>query len=201
MKLKRDFFQKPTIEVAKRLLGKNLVRITDKGVRLKGRILETEAYLGLKDPCCHSFNGKKTKRTQAMYQPGGVAYVYFIYGMHFCFNVVTALKGQPEAVLIRALKPLEGLSVLQKNRGKACSAHNLLNGPAKICQAMEINTSFSGQKLTSSPRLYIEKGIRVPKNQITTTRRVGLNLSQPARLWPLRFYISDKSQISCILKK
>lgn len=186
MKFKRKFFQKPTVEVAQALLGQNLVRITSKGVKLKGRILETEAYLGLKDPCCHSFKGSKTKRTRVMYQPGGVAYVYFIYGMHHCFNVVTGKEGEPEAVLIRALKPLEGLPVLKKNRG--ASVKNLLNGPGKICQAMEIDTSLSGQSLLNSP-LYIEKGVSINRKSIVTTPRVGLNPENPASLWPLRFYV------------
>ena len=190
MKLKREFFQKSTAQVARALLGQNLVRITDKGVRLKGRILETEAYLGLKDPCCHSFKGRKTERTRVMYQPGGVAYVYFVYGMHYCFNVVTARKGEPEAVLIRALKPLEGLPVLKKNRGVFRSARNLLNGPGKICQAMEMNTTLNGQSLLSS-NLYIEKGPGINKKSIVTTPRVGLNPSQPAALWPLRFYVAE----------
>ena len=148
--LEQAFFTRDTIQVARELLGCDLVRrIGD--VTLVGRIVETEAYLGVKDPCCHSFKGVLTNRTQSMYLPGGYSYVYFIYGMYHCFNVVTQMEGEPEAVLVRALKPIGGLVRMKKNRGQE-RLTNLCSGPGKLCQALEITKSLNGKKLKSSGR-------------------------------------------------
>ena len=184
-KLSPYFFTKNTVLTAERLLGKVLVRVMDSGEVLKGRIVETEAYLGLKDPSCHSFGGpggggRRTARTAVMYQKGGAAYVYFIYGMYYCFNIVTAKKDEPEAVLIRAVEPLEGLSAMQKNRqsflkaragpgppgaggfGRAGGAArtggvftSLANGPGKLCRAFAITSRLNGESLQGDI-LYIE---------------------------------------------
>ena len=115
-RLSKSFFTKDTVWVAEQLLGKTLVRVMDNSIVLKGKIVETESYLGLQDSCCHSFNNKKTPRTEVMYLPGGYVYVYFTYGMYYCFNIVTAQPKQPEAVLIRAIEPLQNLTYMQKNR-------------------------------------------------------------------------------------
>ena len=130
MKFNYDFFSRLTIQVAVDLLGQTLVHRTKKNVLFKGKIVETEAYLGLQDPCCHSFNGRITNRTKVMYQKGGHAYIYFTYGMHYCFNVVTAREGEPEAVLIRALEPIRGIENMKRNRAYP-PLKNLLNGPGK----------------------------------------------------------------------
>ena len=187
-KLSLSFFQQETIKVAETLLGCVLVRVTDQGHQLKGRIVETEAYLGLKDDSCHSFGGKKTKRTQTMFLLGGHAYIYFTYGMHYCFNIVTAGLNEPEAVLIRALEPLKGLKEMQKNRPQATSVFQLTNGPGKICQALNIDTSLNGEKLNGKS-LYVEKGPKPPIKEIEVSARIGLSPIKSSCYWPLRFFI------------
>ena len=182
-KLKKNFFTGKTAQTAEDLLGRILVRVLEDGQKLKGKIIETEAYLGIKDPSCHSFGGRFTPRTRVMFESGGLAYVYFTYGMHYCFNVVTAQKGQPEAVLIRALEPLEGITAMKKNRG---ADYNLTNGPARLCQAFRITKKLNGEDLTG-PRLYIEKGEPVSKAQIAVSERIGLSPLSSSACWPLRF--------------
>ena len=154
-RLKRPFFEQNTVKVAVDLLGCFLVKQTEKGNVLKGCIVETEAYLGLKDDCCHSFGGRKTERTKVMYMSGGYAYVYFTYGMHYCLNVVTAGSEEPEAVLIRALEPIEGISIMKKNRSQK-NIKNLTNGPAKLCQAFDIDRKLNGKELQGDS-LYIAR--------------------------------------------
>ena len=119
-----SFFQQETCRAAVQLLGQTLVRVTQDHQFLKGKIVETEAYLGIQDPSCHSFGGRKTSRTQTMYLPGGYAYVYFTYGMHYCFNIVTEGEGNPSAVLIRAVEPLEGVSQMTLFRKKNSKRKN-----------------------------------------------------------------------------
>ena len=134
--------------MAEDLLGCYLVRETKSSV-LMGRIVETEAYLGIEDPCCHSFQGLHTGRTKTMYLPGGHIYVYFIYGKYYCFNVVTGGVNQPEAVLIRAVEPVGGISKMQENR-KQKQLKDLCSGPGKLCQAFGINKDFNSQILSRS---------------------------------------------------
>ena len=199
-KLNPSFFQKETTKVAVALLGCVLNRVTKEGLCLKGRIVETEAYLGLKDDCCHSFGGRKTERTKVMYQPGGCAYIYFTYGMYYCFNIVTAGINEPEAVLIRAIEPLTGLDIMQKNRTRTLrqgprEIHQLTNGPGKLCQALNIDKSLNGE-LMSGDKLYVEKGIVPALKDIITSPRVGLSPKWNACYWPLRFYIHNNPFVS-----
>ena len=208
-KLSYSFYRGNTIKVAKGLLGHILVHRLRKGVALKGKIVETEAYLGLKDPCCHSFHGKKTGRVQVMYKAGGVAYVYIIYGLHICFNVVTEKSERPEAVLIRAIEPLEGIYKMRKNRnisfassaanGKRIHDVHLANGPAKLCQALGINRQHNGIDLTADT-LYIEKGTSAA-GKIRSSARIGMPKNREASLWLLRFYIKENPYVSHISKK
>ncbi len=187
MKLIRDFYQRDTIEVAEELLGKVLVR-DDGRQRLSGLIIETEAYLGLDDPACHTFGGRRTQRVQSMYLPGGHAYVYFVYGMHYCFNVVTT-ETAPEAVLVRALLPLEGVRTMQNWRRVKGDPEDLTNGPGKLCQALGIDRSFDGASLVGE-QIYIEEpsqARRPEKLRIEATPRVGINYAGDAAFWPLRF--------------
>ena len=199
--LKQAFFERPTIEVALALLGCVLVRVTKRGAVLKGRIVETEAYLGLNDDSCHSFGGKKTERTKVMYLPGGQAYVYFTYGMHHCFNIVTAGKEEPEAVLIRAVEPLKGIANLRKNRCQKPSNRDIVhlaNGPGKLCQAFDICRKFTGKSLSKKNRLYIEQGIAIPATNVLSRERIGLSPALSSCYWPLRFYIKDSPFVSRI---
>ena len=185
-RLKRNFFEKETTYVAEALLSQVLVRVLKNGTRLSGRIIETEAYLGVRDPSCHSFGGRQTQRNKTMYWPGGFSYVYFTYGMHYCFNIVTAKGGEPEAVLIRALEPLEGVDIMRKNRkGRS----DLTGGPAKLCQALEITKTLNGENLEGK-EIFIEKRKRAAGSKVIIGPRIGLSPSSPASLWPLRFSLA-----------
>lgn len=149
-KLQRDFYQQHTIEAAKSVLGKILVHETPNGA-ISGRIVETEAYLH-NDPACHASRGM-TRRNQVMFGEPGHAYVYFTYGFHYCLNFVTQPKGVPEAVLIRALEPLEGIDLMRRNRGKDRDI-DLCSGPGKLTKAMRIDLSHNGEDLLGE-RLYV----------------------------------------------
>ncbi len=215
--LKMSFFQRETTEVATDLLGCVLNRVTDKGLCLRGRIVETEAYLGLEDDSCHSFGGRKTERVKTMYLPGGHAYIYFIYGMYYCFNIVTEGREQPSAVLIRAIEPL----TVQQDGPKNRSPFSIANGPGKLCRALNIDKSLNEARLDghsrkptghsrkptghsrkptghsrkpTGPRLYVEKGKR--PETILTSPRVGLSPMHSSCHWPLRFYIEDSPFVS-----
>lgn len=193
------FFRQDTIKVAVQLLGQTLVRVIKDGSVLKGRIVETEAYLGLKDSSCHSFGGRKTNRTQTMYLPGGHAYVYFTYGMHYCFNVVTGNTTQPEAVLIRALEPLEGVQEMMINRRLDKNHFNLTNGPAKLCQALKIDKNLNGESLIGDS-IYIEKGRTMSSWEFEVDQRIGLSPYSDSYYWPLRFYIKNNPYVSVVNK-
>ncbi|HVK60908.1 MAG TPA: DNA-3-methyladenine glycosylase, partial [Bdellovibrionales bacterium] len=133
-KLPFSFYQRDTEEVARELLGKTLVHVLKTGQRVSGRIVETEAYLGARDAAAHSRGGLRSKRTESMFLPGGHAYVYLIYGMHYCFNVVTREADEPQAVLIRALEPIEGIEFMRRRR-RVKRDLDLCSGPGKLCDA------------------------------------------------------------------
>ena len=190
--LKKNFFIRDTTQVAVDLLGCYLVRKTN-NFTLVGRIVETEAYLGFNDPCCHSFNGSYTGRTQAMYLAGGHSYVYFTYGMYYCFNVVTKSEKEPEAVLIRALEPVKGIAEMRKNRKKEKTI-DLCSGPGKLCQAFNITKLLNAKNLTQQGEIYISGGQKV--QEIETDSRVGLPLYEDAAYWFLRFYIKNNPFVS-----
>jgi DNA-3-methyladenine glycosylase len=193
-----DFYRRETTRVAIELLGKQLVHKTGRK-RSAGIIVETEAYLGSEDAACHSFGGRRTKRNASMYLEGGHAYVYFIYGMYFCINAVTQNRECPEAVLIRALQPTEGLASMYERRGKRTvikRAEDLTNGPGKLTQALDINREQDGVRLDSS-NLFIEDiGFGLAGNQISTAQRIGVNYAGHAASWPLRFYIKGNPFVS-----
>lgn len=193
--LKSHFFERETTWVAENLLGSYLLRYIN-GKKLLGRIVETEAYLGLEDSCCHSFSGSRTSRTQTMYLPGGYSYVYFTYGMHYCFNVITASRNEPEAVLIRAIEPLEGLSEMRKNRNKE-NLQELCSGPGKLCQAFNITKLLNAKKLSQEGDFYIAKGPKV--DEVELDSRVGLSPYKDDTHCFLRFYIKNNPFVS--LKK
>lgn len=197
MKLDKDFYKRDALDVAKGLLGKCLVRNV-KGMELKGIITETEAYKAT-DKACHAYNYKKTKRTSTMFSEGGIAYVYFTYGMYHCFNVVTDVDGEPSAVLIRGLKVLDGtlnsdsaidymsklrysLPFSELNRYKI---KNFSNGPGKLCKAFDITRELNAVDLTKDT-LYIADGENV-KN-IIADKRIGIGYAEEARDYPWRFY-------------
>ena len=189
---KPRFFMKETSKIAEELLGSYVVRKLGKK-RLVGKIVETEAYLGLSDSCCHSFKGTYTPRTKTMYLKGGHSYVYFTYGMHHCFNVVTRGEKEPEAVLIRALEPIEGLDIMKKNRNKE-KRIDLCSGPGKLCQAFDITRSFNAKDLSQKGEIYLAKGKR--EREIEVDSRVGLPLHEDSAYCLLRFYVKNNPFVS-----
>ena len=192
-RLGRNFYRRSTLTVARELLGQQLVRVVD-GQRLSGIIVEVEAYIGEDDAACHAACGR-TPRNEAMYSQPGIAYVYFIYGMHHCLNVVTEEEGFPAAVLFRALEPLEGLEIMRRHRpGKPDS--ELTNGPAKLCQALAVDRSFNGVDLCTGEVLFVEAGRIVVPGEIETSPRVGIKADDAARSVPWRFYVKGNDFVS-----
>lgn len=193
--LPTDFYLRDTKTVARQLLGKRLVRIY-RGHRLSGIITEVEAYLGVKDKAAHSYGNRRTARTEPMYGEGGTSYIYFVYGMHHCFNVVTRQKDVPEAVLIRALEPVEGIPWMKKFR-KVDSLKNLTNGPGKLAQALKITRDLNGTPLDSKD-LFIEMGDPLAPSNIVRRSRIGVDYADDHALWQLRYYIKKNPYISKI---
>jgi DNA-3-methyladenine glycosylase len=184
--LPQAFYYRPTLTVARELLGCRLVRILE-GERLSGIITETEGYIGETDLGCHARVGR-TPRTQVMYGPAGRAYVYFTYGMHWMLNAVTEAEGFPAAVLIRAIETEAGLSVVESRR-KNVAARNLTNGPAKLTLAFGIDSQQNNIDLTNSDSgLWIEPGVVIPDSSVTIGARVGLySVPEPWKSIPWRF--------------
>ena len=184
--LPRDFYDRPTLKVARELIGARLVRILD-GVKLVGLITETEAYISQKDLACHAKAGL-TARTKVMFGESGHAYVYFTYGNHWMLNVVTEKEGFPAAVLIRAMQSIEGVEVMSARRMGRDTF-----GPGKICQAMGISKAENGVDLTETASgLWIEAGVHVPNSLVTKGPRVGLNNTpEPWLSKPWRFLVKN----------
>jgi DNA-3-methyladenine glycosylase len=194
-KLPRKFYTRNVHTVAKELLGKMFVRNIGAGL-LAGKIVEVEAYDGKVDEAAHTFRGK-TKRNEVMYKGGGLLYVYFTYGMHFCCNVVTGEKEEGKAILIRALEPLDGIDIMSSNRfGKSGCTNkeffNLTNGPAKICEAFNIKRGQNETDLCGDD-IFILDAPNVSKSRIITTTRIGIKKSVDL---PWRYYIKDNSFVS-----
>lgn len=174
---------------AKYLLGAIIVRTLENGELLKARIVETESY-HQSDPASHTYRGK-SQRNMAMFGPSGHAYIYFTYGMHWCFNVTAGAEGEGAGVLIRAAEPLEGIATMRKLRGNVPDSQ-LTNGPAKLAQALAINKDLYGHDLTQPP-LQVINGGTVPEEQTTTATRIGISQAADELL---RFYISDSPFVS-----
>ena len=184
--LPRSFYARNTVTVAKELLGKRLVRIID-NCTLSGIITETEAYRHKDDPASHAFRSK-TERNKIMFEQVGRAYVYFTYGMYFCFNVVARNpKFKAGAVLIRAIQPEIGIDIMEKNRGKV-SEKNLTNGPAKLSQALGITKKQYGVDLTMDSNLFITEGLQTPA-KIIASPRVGIKSGLDS-LWNFKIQIT-----------
>jgi len=197
-RLTRDFFNNDTKIIAKELLGKYLVRKTNEG-KLIGKIIEVEAYLGPNDKACHCYNNKKTGKTKIMYMKPGTLYVYYIYGIHFCLNVITEPVGIPCAVFIRQLCPIQGISVMKKNRivkiGK--DFKNLIDGPDKLCMAMNITkTEFNGSdSCAPNSRLFFTQGEIIDNRRIEKNKRIGIDYAEEDKDFLLRFSIKLDKEI------
>lgn len=192
-RLERAFFDRPTLTVARELLGCALVRMLE-GQRLAGTIVEVEAYIGESDRACHAARGR-TPRNSVMYGLPGLLYVYFTYGMHHCANMVTEREGFPAAVLLRAVHPADGISHMMQRRGRD-SLQELTSGPAKLCQAMAIDRALNGEDLTTSPCIWVEPGNPIPEGQIATGPRIGVARTGEAALYPWRFWLPDDPCVS-----
>jgi DNA-3-methyladenine glycosylase len=191
LKIFRSFYEQPTVDVARQLLGKYLVRKHPDG-KTVGRIVETEAYVGPHDLACHAARGR-TARTEVMFGPAGHAYVYFIYGMYYCLNIVTEELDHASAVLIRALEPVEGIELMKKRR-RTKELRNLASGPGKLCLAFAIDKSLNGADICGEV-LYIEdRGEPAPK--ILARPRVGVDYAGNWKDKPWRFIISGNEFVS-----
>ncbi len=184
-----EFYRRDTLRLVPEILGKVLVRKVD-GIILAGRIVEVEAYIG-NDPASHAAKGI-TERNKIMYEAGGVAYVYFTYGMHFCFNVVTDRAGFPAALLIRGLQPLIGIDAMKKRR-KTDILRNVSTGPAKLCQAMNIDRKLNGVRL-DGPRIFIaDDGFHTGREQVGRSIRIGVAAGKETE-W--RFFLKGSEFLS-----
>lgn len=185
-RLPRAYYDRPTLEVARDLLGARLVRV-ENGRRIAGIITETEAYCGEEDLGCHAKAGR-TKRTDPLYGPPGHAYIYFTYGNHWMLCPVTRPEGQPEAVLVRAIRPTEGLDVIAERRGRQ-PEKRWTDGPGKLTQALGIDGTLNRADLTQRDALlFIEQGVAIPDRFVTTTPRIGLyTVPEPWKSIPWRF--------------
>lgn len=190
-RLTRAFYARPTLQVARQLLGQRLVRIERSGQRTSGWIVEAEAYVGPADLGCHAHVGR-TDRNATMWGPPGHAYVYFTYGMHWMLNVVTEDEGFPAAVLLRAVIPCEGERRMRQRRG-ARAAHALTDGPAKLCQALAVDRRLDGHDLCApAAALFIERSRPVPHSRVRRGPRVGLNgVPEPWKSKPWRFQVTE----------
>lgn len=201
MKLNREFYAKDTLQVARELLGKVIVHSVN-GVKLRGKIVETEAYIGSIDKASHAYGGKKTPRVEALYGKPGIAYVFFIYGMYHCFNVITKAEGSPEGILIRAIEPIEGLEEMAKLRFNKsydeltkAQFKNLSSGPSKLCIAMNINKANNKQDLCEG-NLYIEELKNIEKFEVIEAKRIGIDYAEEAVDFKWRFYIKNNLWVS-----
>ena len=186
--LPRSFYEAPTLAVARRLLGKILVHETPDGIA-SGRIVETEAYRGPADRAAHSRGGHRSARNEVMYGPPGHAYVYFVYGMHHCVNVVTRAPAVPEAVLLRALEPLDGVPLMRERRAlRDAPAWRLCRGPGALCQALGIDRAANGADLVRG-RLRVLDAPDVPAREVARTARIGVAYAGPDALRPWRFVV------------
>lgn len=198
-KLERKFYKRDSIAISKELLGKYLVHEYD-NVKLISKIVEVEAYMGVIDKAAHSYGGRRTKRTEVMYMEGGYAYVYQIYGMYYCMNVVTSEVDNPQAVLIRAIEPVEGIDIMSKNRYgieyeklSNYQKKNITNGPGKLCMAMNINKKLNGEDLCKN-RLYILDNKE--DFSIVSSKRINIDYAEEARDYLWRFYIEGNKYVS-----
>jgi DNA-3-methyladenine glycosylase len=184
------FYDRPTEIVARELLGVIIECSTDDGVT-RARIVETEAYLGPDDPACHAAAGL-TPRTGHLFGPPGMSYVYFIYGMYWCFNAVTRERGHGAAVLVRAVHPIDGIELMHRRRPAARRDRDLTNGPGKLCMAMGITGAMNGMSLRRRP-IVLRAGEPVHDSHVVVTPRIGIT---QAAEWPLRFFVRDDPYVS-----
>jgi len=189
--VERVFYHRPAEDVAWDLLGKLLFRRDPEGAILM-RILETEAYLGVEDPACHTYQGRRSARVRSMWGDKGHAYIYLIYGIHHCLNAVCGLKNEAAAVLIRGGQVLEGERLVRQRRNRVRDSRRLSNGPGKLCQALALTREMDGVDLciSTSPLCVLDDGFRVDSDGVERGPRVGIQYAGEAAAWPLRFTLT-----------
>lgn len=194
-KLPLSFYLRPDVmQIAKELVGKILVTDWGEG-RTSGRIVETEAYNGAFDKASHAFKGR-TKRTEVMFGSGGVAYVYLCYGIHQMFNIVTNKDGEPNAILIRAVEPIEGINIMLERTGKKMLDATLTRGPGNVGKAFGFHTSQCGLSLVSDELFMADDGFKVPQAALGISPRIGVDYAGEDALLPYRFYVKGNSYVS-----
>lgn len=199
-KLQKSYFQNTDVVfLAQDLLGKIL--FTNKnGEITAGIITETEAYFGIDDKASHAYGCRRTARTEAMYQPGGIAYIYVCYGIHHLLNIVISGKDDPKSVLIRSVQPYKGISTIEKRRNKSMSDTAISSGPGLVSKALGIDLSFNKNSLTED-KIWIEDlGLKYNEDEIASVPRVGIAYAKEHAVLPLRFYVKDSRYVSHKLK-
>ncbi len=194
-RLSTDFFSRDTEVVGKEILGRYLVKRTYKG-ELVGKIVEVEAYLGSNDKACHAYNYKKTEKTKIMYMKPGTFYVYYIYGMYFCLNVITEPEGVPCAIFIRKLYPIEGIDLMKKNRKVKIGKNykNLVDGPSKLCMAFDVTKEMYNGKdsCAENSTLYFTQGENIENKRILLNKRIGIDYAEEDKDLLLRFTLGEE---------
>lgn len=201
-KLSRKFYERETLTVAKELIGKYLVHADHEGTTV-GKIVETEAYCGITDKASHAYGGKITNRNKIMFGPAGYAYVYMIYGMYYCFNVVTDKDGTAGAVLVRGLEPVDGVEIMARRRAKQTKTEikievkrenkirkSLTDGPGKLCIAMDITKKLNGTDLCGDT-MFITVGEKVLSKNVAALARIGIDYAGEAKHYPWRYKIEE----------
>jgi len=205
-KLGRSFFVGSSLNVARKMLGKYIVHM-DNGVKLSGRIVETESYVGPEDKASHSYNWKRTRRNRVEYLIGGHIYIYLVYGMYWQLNMTTGKEGMPQCVLIRAVEPVEGIEEMMRRRKVSPAGNrtsktsslvlNLTSGPGKLCQALGFDKSHYGFDVTRSPEVWLEdRGEKIPGRDIVQTERIGIDYAGEWARKPWRFYVKSSPFVS-----
>jgi DNA-3-methyladenine glycosylase len=196
LKLQFSYYQnRDVIFLAKDLLGKVLCTQIE-GEMTAGIIVETEAYFGIQDKASHAYGGRRTNRTETMYAEGGLSYVYLCYGLHHLFNVVTSVKDEPHAVLIRAVEPLAGKEIMERRRNMPAEKPAISSGPGSAAKALGIDRSFNTKDLTGEEIWIEDHGIRYPDDQIAATPRVGIAYAEEHVHMPWRFFVKANKYVS-----
>lgn len=195
-KIKKNFYNRNTIKVAQEILGKFLVRKIGKKI-IAGKIVETEAYVGPSDLASHASRGK-TARTAPMFGPPGHAYVYLVYGLNYCFNIVTEKENYPAAVLIRAIEPTDGIDLIKKFRKNQKIIFNLTNGPGKLCQALKIDKSLNNSDISKNILWVEDRGLKIKPSEIVAAKRIGVDYAGQYKNKPWRFYLRGNPFVSKI---
>lgn len=195
-RLSRSFYRRAdVVNIARELLGKIVVTVVE-GVRSSGRIVETEAYVAFTDKASHAFNGRRTAKNEHMYAPAATSYIYICYGIHQMLNIVTNEKDIPDAVLIRAIEPIEGIEVMLQRTGKPVLDHTLTKGPGNVGKALGLFKHHSGLNLLGETITLYDDGLEITDDHIGASKRIGVDYAGEDALLPYRFYVKGNPFVS-----